>query len=267
MEYITALLLGLVVVEIYAWLPRVSRWIGERAVRLLPKENRERWREEFQEGQDSLPQTAWRFVNALTLCYGALQIRRDLATADREDAFAMLEDEVTAALSTYQGMVSTIRATAAMSASSTGNLRPVLSNLQNQVLSLSGRCSEETFASLVDSVSGFSQNLLNASERAHCIVAVEIEKVSKVLQEAGPSAAYISRNWSYVRKIWQVSRGLPFIKNVVFMRLVLSVRDETRALSKTLKLDGIIDTASMEEAKRITNALHQLTEKRQLLSK
>jgi hypothetical protein len=51
------------------------------------------------------------------------------------------------------------------------------------------------------------------------------------------------------------------------MRLVLSVRDETRALSKTLKLDGIIDTASMEEAKRITNALHQLTEKRQLLSK
>jgi hypothetical protein len=267
MESLIALLLGLVVVETYAWLPRVSRWIVELAVRLLPEEHRERWREEFQEGQNALPQTAWRFVNALTLCYGALRMRRNLAVADREDAFAMLGEEVASALSTYQSMVSTIRASAAMSASSSGKLRPVLSHLQNQVLLLSGRCSEETFASLVDSVSGFSESLLNSSERAHDILAVEIEKVSKVLREAGPSAANISRNWSYIRKIWRVSRGLPFVRTAVFTRLLPSVRDETSALSKSLELDGIIDTASVEGAKRIANAIHQLTEKRQSLSK
>ena len=213
MEYVIALLLGLVVAEIYAWLPQVSRWIVELAVRFLPEEHRARWREEFQEGQNALPQTAWRFVNALTLCYGALIMRRNLAIADGEDAFEKLDEEVNLVLSTYESAVSTIRETAAEAASSRRRLRPALYRLQNQLLSLSDRCSEETLASITGSVKGISECLLNSCDRAHGIVAVEIEKVSKALREAGPSAANISRKWSYLRKTWRVQSRTAFHKN------------------------------------------------------
>jgi hypothetical protein len=73
-ELIDSLLIALVVVELYAWLPRISEWLLDLAVRRIRTEEKERCREEWKAQLDSLPNTLVRLVHALSLTAAASQI-------------------------------------------------------------------------------------------------------------------------------------------------------------------------------------------------
>jgi hypothetical protein len=75
MELLISILVGVVMVEAYAWLPEMCRWLLKSAVSRLPSEVQERCREEWTEGLETLPNTAVRLLHAMSHVFGARRIR------------------------------------------------------------------------------------------------------------------------------------------------------------------------------------------------
>jgi hypothetical protein len=57
MELLISIIVGVLIVEIYAWLPQISSWLIRRAVDRLRAEDKERCREEWNAQLDALPNT------------------------------------------------------------------------------------------------------------------------------------------------------------------------------------------------------------------
>lgn len=70
MELMISVVIGILIVEAYAWLPKLSEWLIDRAVQPLRSEDQDRCREEWSAGLDALPNTLIRLVHALS-CIGA----------------------------------------------------------------------------------------------------------------------------------------------------------------------------------------------------
>lgn len=64
MELIVSVLAGFLIVEVYSWLPCLSKWLLERAVRRVRAEDRDRCREEWNADLDALPNTMVRIFYA-----------------------------------------------------------------------------------------------------------------------------------------------------------------------------------------------------------
>lgn len=69
MELVIAIVVGVLVSEAYAWLPKILDWLIERAVSRLPTSDQERCREEWNANLDALPNTIVKFVHALSFGY------------------------------------------------------------------------------------------------------------------------------------------------------------------------------------------------------
>jgi hypothetical protein len=67
MELVISIVIGFVIVEIYAWLPHVSNWFINRAVQRLRKEDQDRCREEWTANLATLPNTLATLVHAISL--------------------------------------------------------------------------------------------------------------------------------------------------------------------------------------------------------
>jgi hypothetical protein len=83
MEYLLAaalgILSGLVVVELYAWLAPLTGWFARQATRLLPKEARDRYLEEWLADLDTLPVSLARLLRCFDLYRAALSLRIEAA--------------------------------------------------------------------------------------------------------------------------------------------------------------------------------------------
>jgi hypothetical protein len=77
MELIASILVAVIVVELYVWLPKISEWLLEFAVRQLRAEDQERCLEEWKAQLDDLPNTIVRLVHALSFTAAARQINAD----------------------------------------------------------------------------------------------------------------------------------------------------------------------------------------------
>jgi hypothetical protein len=261
MEFLTSFLIGLVLVEIYAWLPSLSRWIVLRAVLLLPTEHRDRWRDEFQEGQNALPVTAWRFVHALSLLPGVLRMSHDFAMAEREEAVEQLSSQIASVTSTYRDLSAKISEVVAKVAQSSEQRRTMASVVAHARFLSTGMSKDtiakETTASVARALENYGGRLLDVSNRAATLLAVEVEKVSKALDDAAPLAARISRRWSYAQKGWRLSRYVPLLRLAVCAKFMESLRLDTRQLEVSLKVDDLINSNSVKAAERLRAAIMQ----------
>jgi hypothetical protein len=97
MELLISILIGVGIMEAYAWLPVVCRWLLESAVSGLPTEIQGRCREEWTEGLETLPNTAVRLVHALSYIFGARKITVDYWEENLKQLEAAIGD-----LSRYQ---------------------------------------------------------------------------------------------------------------------------------------------------------------------
>jgi hypothetical protein len=86
MELIASILVAVIVVELYVWLPKISEWLLEFAVRQLRAEDQERCLEEWKAQLDDLPNTIVRLVHALSFTAAARQINADFCE-DKLDEF------------------------------------------------------------------------------------------------------------------------------------------------------------------------------------
>jgi hypothetical protein len=74
MELLISIIIGVVIIEAYAWLPALCRWLVERAVSHLPTEDQERCREEWKASLETLPNTAVRLAHALSFILAARKV-------------------------------------------------------------------------------------------------------------------------------------------------------------------------------------------------
>ena len=78
MELVTALLLPILLVELYTWLPAISEWVLEFNVRRLCVENREQFREEWKANLDAFPNTIVKLIHALSYTVAVSRINKEL---------------------------------------------------------------------------------------------------------------------------------------------------------------------------------------------
>ena len=78
MELIISIVIAFLVVEVYAWLPKISARLLERAVCRLRAEDQERCREEWKAGLNDLPNTIAQLVHALSYSRAADRINADI---------------------------------------------------------------------------------------------------------------------------------------------------------------------------------------------
>lgn len=77
MELVISVVVGILIVEAYVWLPKISDWLIERAVQRLRSEDQDRCREEWLAGLDALPNTVIKLVHALSYLGAARRINSD----------------------------------------------------------------------------------------------------------------------------------------------------------------------------------------------
>jgi hypothetical protein len=92
MELVISVVIGILVVEAYAWLPKISEWLIERAVQRLRSEDQDRCREEWKAGLDALPNTVIRLVHALSYLGAANRINADFFENKLTEINALTEE-------------------------------------------------------------------------------------------------------------------------------------------------------------------------------
>jgi hypothetical protein len=210
-ELLITIVIGLGLMEFYAWLPRACEWLVEFAVSLLPPEERERWRAEFQSSQNAFPQTSLRLLHALSLCWGTARMSYCLALADLEDEFEGNYAQFIKAHSTHCALLSNVDKCATMIDLWRRNYPTQMSSLTATAFDLSAQTSRPPVAALGSSLRHFVETLGNAHDRATGIFAEQIGARSKQLAEITPLFDQASRDWVYVRKAWSLARYVPFL--------------------------------------------------------
>lgn len=89
MEILISTLIGIVLVEAYAWLDPLARWLVRRAGQQLPEESREELTEQFLADVDALPNSVFKVVFAFRNCTMAIN---DINEAVYRDTFESIVD-------------------------------------------------------------------------------------------------------------------------------------------------------------------------------
>jgi hypothetical protein len=92
MELVISVVIVILVVEAYAWLPKISEWLIERAVQRLRSEDQDRCREEWKAGLDALPNTVIQLVHALSYLGAANRINADFFENKLAEINALTEE-------------------------------------------------------------------------------------------------------------------------------------------------------------------------------
>lgn len=92
MELAISIALGILMVEAYAWLPKISAWLIERAVSRLPAEDQARCREEWKASLDALPNSGMKLLHALSFRCAADRINADSIEAKLDHIERQLGD-------------------------------------------------------------------------------------------------------------------------------------------------------------------------------
>lgn len=94
MELLISIIIGLVTVELYAWLPKLVDSLLERAVCALPESDQERCREEWKANLAALPNTLLRAIHAFSFLVNAHQIERERVSEILHEADVLLGEVI-----------------------------------------------------------------------------------------------------------------------------------------------------------------------------
>src|SRR5580704_13744526 len=92
MELVISVVIGILIVEAYVWLPKISEWLIERAVQCLRSEDQDRCREEWKAGLDALPNTVIKLVHAFSYLGAARRINADCFENKLTEINALIEE-------------------------------------------------------------------------------------------------------------------------------------------------------------------------------
>lgn len=92
MELVISVVIGILIVEAYAWLPKISEWLIEWAVQRVRSEDQDRCREEWKADLDALPNSIFKFVHALSNLSAPHRINADFFEDRLTEINALIEE-------------------------------------------------------------------------------------------------------------------------------------------------------------------------------
>ena len=102
MEILISIFVGAVLIEAYAWLDPLAKWLVRRAARQLPEENRDAFTEQFTADVDAMPNSVFKLAFALRNCTLAVN---DICQEIARDEFEFVADKFEPILIRQMGMI------------------------------------------------------------------------------------------------------------------------------------------------------------------
>jgi HPt (histidine-containing phosphotransfer) domain-containing protein len=257
MGILISLIIGILLIESYAWLPELSKWILERAVLGVREEIRERCREEWNEGLDALPNTMLKLVHALSyICGNAVaEINSDSFAKDYEEI-----DGLVAGLSDqYQSMVKGLRAAEEQRRPESyfeDGVRHALKNAAATMERLSNHPNAPDLQHAISVVGEFGETAIKASKRARELLDVSLAKINDRLDHVGDLIQTASDKLCQAKELLRqgdVSSG-------ALEDLTKSIRADLDSIKSIMAADDWGDDAAMRAHRNIMDAFRKAIE-------
>jgi hypothetical protein len=184
MELVISIGVGVVLIELYAWLPAITNWLLERAVRRLRPEVQEHWREDWRANLDTFPNTLVKLLHAVSYVHGASTINADFADA--------LFDEFSQSLDAVDVLI--------------GEMIANQHAVAEELLILNARCGliHESIKQRVGaSPTEGSIRVLDAANRAQELVSARIAKIQARVEHVSGAAKTASRSHAELVAYWR----------------------------------------------------------------
>jgi hypothetical protein len=228
MEFVISLAVGLLLYELYAWLPRISEMVLAWAVSTLPPKDRERYREEWLAHLNSLPNTAVRLINALNFCVAALRIRADIVAAQRSEIEGVLDD-LSLQNCEHRRVLGALKIQAAEP-----SRRPIRASLALLESTLaSAKASAGWTADQVNTVEAFIQVVTKALNLMWSLMDVRLERAATRIEGRGNRLLTVAKDYEQLERR-RLSSGA---RAVVLQRIV----DDLSALKIDIEVDETDD--------------------------
>jgi nitrate reductase assembly molybdenum cofactor insertion protein NarJ len=266
MELLIPIVVGILVYEAYAWLPKISEWLIERAVYRLPAEDQDRCREEWKANLDTLPNTVVKLLHALSFTF--------CRTADwiSIETFEMKFHEIDCVLKKlteqHDGNRTAIRLVKMRAAENNLSRK----NLEHHLgkLVTSGKMDEalagfamvepatrQSLRNLAQALESLDHALVSAVTRAGDLMTARIQSVSARIDEADDRIKTVIEKHADIDAKFR-KRKLPYR---ALVHALENLNDELKELSAIVGLDSLGDeyAAGIREYGKIMTAIHSAT--------
>jgi hypothetical protein len=254
MEFVVSVLVGLLLMEVYAWLPSISMWLLERFVRQVVLEQRARCREEWKAGLDAMPNTMWRFLHALSFAFAAKSINADFF----ESNCLEIDSEIADLTSRVRALVEEFRRLKANRAESTTRLeharRSALASLDASPLdTIPDQLAKDTLKRALDAYEAFAGTLCHALGRASDLMSVSIDSSSvRLVQLEG------LLNKASVKRGEIVRHGTGSCATDAVTALRISLNGDLAAIRGALEDDKWGDDVALDRHRRLMGTVQEV---------
>jgi DNA repair exonuclease SbcCD ATPase subunit len=190
MEFLISILVsvfvGFLIMEAYAWGPRISEWLVERAVRRLPIEEQERCRAEWKADLASLPNSAVQVVWALG-CFRAAIQGNLMIFQEKLDQIDDLIGELAKKHLINKQKMQPLKADLESQNERMGGLKHALNNLNSLATSVGAGGSPVVNASmerLAESCGEYVEAMTMALNRSHELIDMKAQELNAKLNRA-----------------------------------------------------------------------------------
>jgi len=242
MELLISLVVGLLVVEVYAWLPRISEKLLEWAVSRLRPEVQERYREEWRAHLNDLPNTVARLSCAVGFCTAVREINADIVAAQRTEIEDLIEG-LSRDLHDGQLTLTALQLELTEQRGSHG-LEHALEEALASIASIED--AHPALERLEQSFETCGLALIKAFDRNYSLLRARIERVSSKIKCAGSRLGNLSTQYEQVD-----TRGLSRDASAQVIRRLL---DDLRGL--TIAIDEIDRDEEARTFERQYGAIH-----------
>ena len=255
MELIVSILAGVIIIEVYAWVPYFSKWLLERTVRRVCVEDQERCREEWYADLDALPNTLVKLWFALSNFSGGAA---DRINADFFEAkCGEIDDVFKEIVSSYHANVEELREIEIQYSRSQGWIEHVVNDAVKDALSSLEARSGSTIEQFSDpylrcarSFEKFGQILIRAANRCRDLIDVSVDRARSRLDHIDSVLKTISSKRDQLTELARQQK----LSSDVLASLLESITEDLAVL-RTLDSNDWDDDSAVKEREKILAAI------------
>jgi hypothetical protein len=252
MELLISIVIGILIVEAYAWLPRLSHLLIDLAVQRLRKEDQDRCREEWSADLAALPNTVVRLVHAVSCLAAAHKINLDFF----ETRLTVLDADIEELDRKQSGMIMSFRKAKDSLHRLGTTQRQMLdkhrAELRTQLVAPPNKEVESSWQSLMRNMEQFIDTYGNAADRSRKLLSVCIDRTGDRLTYVKGLIIKARRKRDQLTELL----GRRDVSPDRFDALLVDLANDLNAVKNIFADDKWGDDDALREHKRLRAILH-----------
>jgi hypothetical protein len=253
MELVISIVIGILMVEAYAWLPKLSEWLIDKAVQPLRNEDRDRCREEWKAGLEALPNTLIRLVHALSYVGAAHRINTEVSESKLVELDALIE-ECIKKRSGNAVVLTTMKERLDKSQSNfRQKLDTLLLELKTHIARAPNKSEEATLVhqKALTAFEGLANNLTMAIGRSIELLTVRVDRINERLNHVHSLILKVSEKRDQLTNLL----GRRDVSPNMFDALIGELTNDLQTVQAIFADDNWGDEDSLKEYNRISSAI------------